>query len=70
METDLAQRLASLEEKLDKIYKSAETTRKYIKWTAIISIVLFVLPIVGLVFAIPAFLNGYVGDLQNITNLQ
>jgi len=45
--------------KLNAIYVSVEKTRKYFKWTMIISIVVIVLPLVGLVFAIPAFLSSY-----------
>lgn len=61
------QRLAALEQKLDAIYISVEKTRKYFQWTLIISIVLFILPIIGLLFAIPAFLTNYVGTIQNLS---
>ncbi len=69
MDTDLAQRLTALEEKIDKIYISVEKTRKYFFWTMIVTVVLFVVPAIGLVFAIPAFMSNYVGSLQGITNL-
>ena len=49
--------LKSLEEKIDAIYLSVEKTRNYIKWAFIISVLAVVLPAVGLVFAIPSFLN-------------
>ncbi len=51
--------------KLNAIYVSVEKTRKYFKWTMIISIVVIVLPLIGLLFAIPAFLSTYSG----LTNL-
>ena len=54
-----------IEKKLDAIFVSVEKTRKYFKWTMIITIVVIVLPLVGLVFAIPAFLKTYSG----LTNL-
>lgn len=54
-----------IEKKLDAIYVSVEKTRKYFKWTMIISIVVIVLPLIGLLFAIPAFLSSYSG----LTNL-
>jgi hypothetical protein len=50
--------------KLDKIYASVESTRKYMKWTAIITIALIVLPLIGLVFAIPSFINTYTQALN------
>ena len=51
------QRLKQLEEKVDAIYASVEKTRKYFLTMIIVSVVLFVLPLIGLVFAIPTFLN-------------
>ena len=35
----------------------------------IITVALFVLPLIGLVFAIPAFINNYVGAVQGIEGL-
>ncbi|MBI4086597.1 hypothetical protein HY416_01295 [Candidatus Kaiserbacteria bacterium] len=52
------QRLAQLEAKLDKIYESTEKTRKYFLAVIIVSVVLFVLPLLGLIFAIPTFLGA------------
>lgn len=51
------QRLAQLEAKIDQVYVSVEKTRKYFLTTIIISVVLVVLPLIGLVFAIPTFLE-------------
>lgn len=51
--------LKSLEEKIDAIYLSVEKTRNYIKWAFIISVLAVVLPIIGLLFAIPSFLNSF-----------
>ncbi|MDB5195237.1 MAG: hypothetical protein JWO84_421 [Parcubacteria group bacterium] len=53
--------------KLDAIYVSTEKTRKYFQWTMYITIALVVLPLIGLVFAIPVFLNSYVGQIQNLS---
>ena len=52
------------DEKLDAIYKSVEKTRKYFLWTLIISVALIVLPLIGMIFAIPAFLNSI--DIQGL----
>lgn len=61
------QRLAALEQKLDAVYVSVEKTRKYFQWTLIASVVVFVLPLIGLFFAIPMFLTNYVGAIQSLT---
>ncbi len=63
------QRLAALEEKIDAIYTSVEKTRKYFMWTLIISVAFVVIPAIGLVFAIPFFLNSYVGSINTASSL-
>ena len=62
---DMTEHLAELERKIDAIYESTEKTRKYFLWTLIGTLIAFVLPLVGLVFAIPSFLATYssLGDL-------
>ena len=59
MEEDIKKQLDEQKDLLLKIYKSAEKTRKYFLWTLIITLALFVLPLAGLVFAIPKFLSVY-----------
>ena len=59
MEADIQQRLEQLEKKLDAVYLSVEKTRKYFLWTLIGTIVMFVLPFIGLAFALPSFLSYY-----------
>lgn len=58
-------RMEILDQKINAIYISVEKTRKYFFWTMIITIVLFILPIIGLLFAIPSFLSTYsqIGNL-------
>ncbi len=53
----MEERLQQLEQKIDAIYVSVEKTRKYFLTTLIITVVMFVLPLIGLIFAIPAFLS-------------
>lgn len=57
MDEELLQRLDAQEKKIDAIYKSVEKTRRYFKWTLIITIALIVLPAIGLIFVIPFYLN-------------
>ena len=58
-EQQTLQKFKELEEKLDKVYKSTELTRKYILTMLIISILVIVLPLIGLIFLIPQFLSVY-----------
>lgn len=59
MDPELKNRLDAIEQKLEATYISAEKTRKYFLVAAIISVAAIVLPLVGLVFAIPSFLADY-----------
>ncbi len=61
---EILKKLTELEVKVDKIYKSAEKTRKYFMWTLIITVALFVLPLIGLIFVIPQFMNAIVPNLN------
>ena len=58
-EQKILEKLEEQGKKIDGIYKSVEKTRKYFFWTLIISIVVVVLPLVGLFFVIPQFLSLY-----------
>lgn len=57
MEQELLNRIAKQEELMEKVYISVEKTRKYFMWILIISAVFFILPLIGLMFAIPFFLS-------------
>lgn len=59
-------RLAALEEKIDAIYESVEKTRKYFQITLWVTLALVVLPALGLVFAIPAFVNSYTASFEGL----
>jgi len=65
MDDQLLQKLLEQEKKIDEIYRSVEKTRKYFVWTLIISVAFIVLPIIGLLFAIPSFLNT-LGSYQTL----
>lgn len=56
MEQEILNRLQAQSELLQKVFVSAEKTRKYFMWTLIISVAVVLLPLVGLVFVIPTFL--------------
>ncbi len=58
-DTELRQRLDALDKKINDAFVAADKTRKYMMWAGIISIALFVLPLIGLAFAIPSFISTY-----------
>lgn len=53
MEEKILQKLEEQEQKLNAIYKSVESARKIFLATLIITIAMFVLPLVGLIFVVP-----------------
>ena len=65
-DSELRAAIAALNAKMDQVYVSAEKTRKYFLTTAVITLIAFVLPLVGLVFAIPTFLSTFaaIGGIQ------
>lgn len=53
MEQDFLGRLALQEKKIDAIYVSVEKTRKYFLWTLVATAVTFVIPLIGIMIALP-----------------
>lgn len=58
MDQNIQEQLLQLEQKIDATYQAVEKVRKYMLITAWVTIGVIVLPLVGLLFAIPAFLNS------------
>lgn len=67
IDPELAARLDEIGAKADRAYEAAEKVRKYLFWTGVVSVALIVLPMIGLLFAIPAFMNNYVQPLNAAT---
>jgi len=63
---DLKKELADQRVLIEQIHVSVEKTRKYFLWTLIITLALFVLPLIALAFVIPFFLNSYTSALQGL----
>lgn len=59
METNTQDQINRLEIKVDEIYKSVEKTRKYFLIIMWVTIAMVVIPVIGLFFAIPSFINTY-----------
>lgn len=58
-EQELLQKIDALALKVEQVYQTSEKTRKYFLWTLIVTLILFVIPLVGLFFAVPSFLSTY-----------
>jgi hypothetical protein len=67
IDPELAAKLDAIEAKVEAAYVAAEKARKYLFWTGVVSLALFILPLIGLVFAIPIFVSSYVNPLQSAT---
>lgn len=65
MDADLQKRLDDQDKKLEAIFRSTEKTRRLFLWTLVIAIVVTVLPLIGLLFVIPQFLQTF-GDYKSI----
>lgn len=67
IDPELAAKLDELSKKVDAAYKAAESARKYLFWTGVVTVALIVLPAIGLVFVVPQFIASYTTNLNNIT---
>jgi type IV secretory pathway component VirB8 len=61
MEEEILKKFEEQEKRLEEIYQSVEKTRKYFLWSLIAMVVTIVLPLIGLVFVLPTFLNTITG---------
>lgn len=66
IDPELAAKLEEIGAKADRAYQAAETVRKYLFWTGVITVALIVLPLIGLAFAIPQFISTYTSTLNGI----
>jgi hypothetical protein len=67
LDPELKAALDRIEAKADAAAAASEKVRKYLFWTGVITAALVVLPAVGLVFAIPQFIDSYTTQLDAIT---
>lgn len=54
---EIFKKIEEISAKIDETQKTVQRLNNYFKWTAIITVALFVLPLLGLLFAIPSYLN-------------
>jgi len=57
MDQELVQKFEEQGKKLDAIEQSVKKIRSYLFWTFVISIVVFVLPLIGLAIVVPKVLD-------------
>jgi len=66
MDNELQNKIIELEKKIDAVYVSVEKTRKYMMWTAIATVAIIILPLIGLLFVIPSFISNYTEALNGL----
>ncbi len=65
-ENEILEILKENQELMKQTYKSVEKTRKYFLYTAIVTVLMFILPLIGLIIIIPMFLDSYLGSLEGL----
>lgn len=58
MEEEILKKFDAQDKKLDDIYRSIEKMRRYFLWTLIVTVVMIIVPLIGLLFVIPTFLQS------------
>jgi hypothetical protein len=66
MENEIKAQLQALESKLDAIYTSVDKTRKYFLLIMWVSVAFVVVPAIGLLLVIPAFISSYTASLEGL----
>jgi hypothetical protein len=54
---EILKKIDEMSGKIDEMQKTVRRLNNYFKWTAIITALLIVLPLIGLAFAIPSYLK-------------
>lgn len=63
---EIMRRLDAIDARLAAVHAAAERTRRYILWMLITSLVFVLLPMVILLFVIPAFLGSMSSQLEGL----
>ncbi len=66
IDPELSAKLEEISAKADRAYRASESVRRYLFWTGVITLALFVLPLIGLAFALPQFVSSYVATLNGL----
>ena len=65
-ENEVLEILKENQKLIKQTYESAEKTRKYFLYSMIATILMFVLPIIGLIVIIPIFLDTYLKSFETL----
>lgn len=63
MDQEIIKKIEEQGLKIDAIYKSVEKTRKYFLTIIWVTVLAFILPMIGLAFVVPSFLGNYTSAL-------
>ncbi len=66
MEPQILAKLEAIEARLIKVESAVEKTRRYLQIIVWVTVAMVVLPILGLLFAVPLFISSYVSALGGI----
>ena len=66
MEQSIKEQLELQAQKIDAIYESVEKTRKYFQIILWATVIMFVLPMVGLMLIVPSFIEMYMGSMSGL----
>ena len=66
MDQEIKDRLDQQDKTLGEIYKSVEKTRKYFLWTMIATVIMFILPLMGILLVLPKFLAMYTSSFEGL----
>jgi hypothetical protein len=64
IDPELAAKLDEIGAKADRAFEATEKIRKYLFWSAVTTVAVIVLPLIGLLFAIPSFLSSYTDTVK------
>lgn len=63
---DLKNLIVEQQTKINQVYASVEKLRKYFLWTLIITVAAIILPLIGMLFAIPTIIGNYTAAFQGL----
>lgn len=66
MENELLQKIEAQEAKIDAIYTSVEKTRRYFVVTLWITVIMVILPLLGLIIVVPMFVDSLTANMEGL----
>ncbi len=57
MDQEISKKIEELSQKIEEVSKSLQQIKNYFKWTFIVTVIVIILPLIGLIFAIPKYLK-------------